>query len=159
MASALPGEGSMGDFERQRRLGRLEAEVLYLSAFYQAVTFDDEDGTWVHIGQFPIGPLWNRPVVELLIDIPGGTPGYPQVALEWFWTDKGLRTHSGKTVAHFFTDGSSYADAEHLAKGWGHFCLHLDSWVPAPPSDLSKGHSLKSFLEVISLVFHSQLKV
>ena len=147
----------MADLVLQRRLGRLEAEVLHLFPIYGAVGYDDIGASWVYIERFPIGSNWNRSEVQILVDIPNGNPDYPSVPPKWFWTFKDLKTRNGKSLDHFFIDGSSNADPQYLKKGWGHFCIYVNNWKPTPANDLARGHSLVSYLEMISFVFHSQL--
>ena len=48
----------MTDLERQRRLSRLETEALVLARQYRVVNYDRQDGTWLHIKHFPVGPGW-----------------------------------------------------------------------------------------------------
>jgi hypothetical protein len=122
----------MLDFELQRRLKRLQIEALYLARRYGETRYDRQDGTWLHIKRFPIGHGWNKLHVEILLDVPSGTPGYPQVAPTWFWTDCDLKTRDGQSINHFFTSRLSYADSQYLEKGWGHFCIHVQSWCPSP---------------------------
>ena len=149
----------MTDVELQRRLSRLQIEALYLARRYGDVQYDPQQGTWVHIKHFPIGAGWNLSSIELLIDIPYGTPGYPQLAPSWFWTDSDLRTNDNRPIQHFFTTGSSLADARHLAKGWGHFCVHPKSWRPSPGNAITRGDSLLTYTELIRKVFHDRQKL
>jgi hypothetical protein len=149
----------MTDLERQRRLSRLETEALVLARQYRVVNYDRQDGTWLHIKHFPVGPGWNKSDVELLLDIPHGTPGYPQVAPSWFWTDGDLRTREGQPIQHFFISDSSHADAQHLEKGWGHFCVHVTSWRPAAVYALTRGDSLLTYAELIRVVFYDRRRL
>lgn len=143
-----------------RRRNRLQAEVQLLAQRYREVSFDRQDASWVHIGKFPVPGGWNRPQVEILIDVPHGNPGYPSVAPQWFWTDKDLTTADGRPVQHFFTSGgSSLADRGHLDKGWGHFCIHVNSWHPASGLRLREGHNLLSYLDLIAAVFRDRKRL
>lgn len=146
----------MPDFETQKRLARLNTEALYLARKYGVVNYDRQDGTWLHIAHFPIGPGWNKTHVELLLDVPRGTPGYPQVAPTWFWTDRDLRTHDGRKVGHFFQEGSSHADHIHLDKGWGHYCVHVRAWHPSSGLSITQGDSFLTYVELIRVVFHDK---
>jgi hypothetical protein len=146
------------DLETRRRLGRLQAEALLLSQRLGDVRFDTQSGTWFYVERFPISPGWNKSHVEILIDIPCGTPGYPSVPPEWFWTDHDIRTDTGQSIYHFFTRGPS-ADKEHLDRGWGHFCIHLIGWRPAGGTDLLSGHSLVSYLNLIAAVFRDRRRL
>ncbi|MFE3205720.1 E2/UBC family protein [Embleya sp. NPDC059237] len=141
-----------------RRRSRLQAEVQLLAQRYREVGFDRQDASWVHIGNFPVPAGWNRPRVEILIDIPHGNPGYPSVAPQWFWTDRDLRTADGRSVRHFFTSGaaSGLVDRSHLDKGWGHFCIHARSWHPSSGLRLREGHNLLSYLDLITAVFRDR---
>lgn len=140
-----------------RRKSRLQAEVHLLAQRYGEVDFDKQDGTWVHIGSFAVPPGWNKQRVEILIDIPHGNPGYPSVAPQWFWTDRDLTTADGRAISHFFTSGgSNLADKSYTAKGWGHFCIHVQTWRPASGLRLREGHSLLSYLDLIAAVFRDR---
>lgn len=146
----------MPDLTRQLLLSRLDVEARYIARIYQtAVNFDSTDGTWLYVSRFPTAPGWNKPEVEILLDVP---PGYPAVAPEHFWTDKKLGTADGRTVAHWFGQGMSQ-NPERLNKGWGQFCIHLRSWVPASGRNLKAGDSFLTVLELISVVFNEQKKL
>lgn len=143
-----------------RRKSRLKAEVHLLAQRYGRVNFDTQDGTWVHISSFQVPPGWNKRRVEILIDIPPGNPGYPSVAPQWFWTDRDLTTADGRSISHFFTEGNaSIADENYTEKGWGHFCIHTETWRPASGFKLREGHSLLSYLDLISTVFRDRTRL
>ncbi|MFJ4539375.1 E2/UBC family protein [Streptomyces tibetensis] len=142
------------DFDTAVRVSRLQYEAHFLGRKYGTVQIDRQDGTWVHIKNFEIPPGWNKKSVQLLIDIPHGTPGYPSVTPQWFWTDQDLRTSDGLPINHFFVAESSFNDAKYVRKGWGHFCIHLHAWHPSV--DISKGHSLVSYLDLISYAFRDR---
>ncbi|MFF8866031.1 E2/UBC family protein [Streptomyces sp. NPDC015139] len=144
----------MADFDSTRRVSRLQYEAYFLARKYGEVQVDRQDGTWVHIKTFAIPAGWNKRSVQILIDIPHGTPGYPQVAPQWFWTDHDLRTVEGLPISHFFTEESSFSEARYVSKGWGHFCIHLMKWHPS--TDMKRGHSLVSYLDLISMVFRDR---
>jgi hypothetical protein len=143
------------DFETRRRLSRLRAEALLLSQRFGDVRFDTRSGTWLYVERFPISPGWNKAHIELLIDIPPGTPGYPSVPPEWFWTDHDLRTEQDQPLNHFFTRGPG-TDKEHLSQGWGHFCVHLIGWRPMGGADFMRGHSLVTYLDLIATIFRDR---
>jgi len=143
------------DLETRRRLSRLKTEALLLSQRFGDARFDTESGTWFYIERFPIAAGWNKSHIEVLIDIPYGTPGYPSVPPEWFWTDHDLRTNEGQSLNHFFTRGPS-ADRRHVDHGWGHFCVHLIGWRPAGGADLLHGHSLITYLDLIAAIFRDR---
>lgn len=141
------------------RLSRLEAEVLLLARRYGAVSYDRADGAWVYVERFPVPHGWNKSEVEILIDIPWSSPGYPSVAPEWFWTDRDLKTSDNHSIGHFFTAGTAAGNGEYLDRGWGHFCVHLNEWRPAGASNPSSGHNLLSYLNLISMIFHDQRRL
>jgi hypothetical protein len=145
----------MNDLETRRRLSRLKTEALMLSRRFSDARFDTESGTWFYVERFPIAAGWNKSHIEILIDIPHGTPGYPSVPPEWFWTDHDLRTNEGQSLNHFFTRGPS-TDREHLDHGWGHFCVHLIGWRPAGGADMLRGHSLLTYLDLIATIFRDR---
>jgi hypothetical protein len=139
----------------------LEAEVLYLARRFGPVRYDDQDATWLLIETFPIPTGWNKRQVSILVDVPAGTPGYPQLAPQWFWTDRDLRTSLGQPIAHFFAGAGTGGgtNQEHWQRGWGHFCLHVRSWHPVLATaqrDLRAGDSLLTYLELIAMVFHDR---
>jgi Prokaryotic E2 family E len=142
------------DFDTRVRVSRLQYEAYFIGRKYGTVQIDRQDGTWAHVKKYYIPPGWNKKIVQILIDIPHETPGYPSVAPQWFWTDHDLRTIDGRPINHFFTQGGSFSDARYIKKGWGHFCIHLKDWHPS--ADASKGHSLLSYLDLISLTFRDQ---
>lgn len=139
-----------------RRTARLSAEAKLLAPHYSGITFDKKDGTWLHVPHFPLPPGWSKREVEILIDIPYGNPGYPTVAPQWFWTDRDLRTSSGKWINHFFSSASGHTSAEYLRKGWGHFCVHVSEWHPATGGRIGEGHTLQSYLNLIATIFRDR---
>lgn len=139
------------DLDARKRIGRLRAESMYITRQFGDVRFDQEDGTWFYVTSFELPNGWNKSTVELLIDIPSGTPGYPSVAPQWFWTDHDLCTHRGLPIGHFF---KANPDQIHDAKGWGHFCVHANEWRPSRGTDLKNGHSLITYLNLIRTIFH-----
>lgn len=121
------------------------------------VRYDREDGTWLYIERLPIPAGWNKATADILIDIPSGTPGYPQTAPQWFWTNRDLTTQSGQEIGHFFKKvGNQGVDEEHWRKGFGHFCIHLNSWHASTGSALEQGDTLLSYLHVILHVFQDK---
>lgn len=143
------------DFETRRLLSRLRTEALLLSQRFGEVRFDTKGGAWFYVERFPIAPGWNKSHIEILIDVPRGTPGYPSVPPEWFWTDHDIQTGAGQSINHFFTRGPS-SDKEHLSQGWGHFCVHLIGWRPAGGADFLRGHSLITYLDLIAAIFRDR---
>ncbi|MCP3797971.1 hypothetical protein NLX83_01740 [Allokutzneria sp. A3M-2-11 16] len=143
----------MSDLETTLRISRLRAESYELSKRYPEVTFDTKDGMWLHVKSLEIAKGWNRKRIEVLIDIPCGTPGYPSVAPQWFWADHDLKTDTGQPISHFFSRGLNEADQQYTDKGWGHFCVHVNRWNPAGAGNLTKGHSLITYLDLIRAVF------
>ncbi|MFF7637045.1 E2/UBC family protein [Kitasatospora sp. NPDC008050] len=143
-----------------RRRSRLQAEVQLIAQHYREVNFDTKDASWLHVGRFPVPRGWNRPHVEILIDVPHGNPGYPSVAPQWFWTDRDLRTSDGRSIQHFFTSADySLADQSYLDKGWGHFCIHVTSWHSSNGLRLREGHTLLSYLDLIAAVFRDRKRL
>jgi len=147
------------DLATRTRIGRLQTEALELARRYRSVSYDREDGTWFYIEKLAMPPGWNKQYVDILIDIPWGNPGYPSVAPQWFWTDQDLATSSGRSIQHFFTRGSSFADRQHLDKGWGHFCVHINQWRPAGGRNWQQGHSLISYLDLIKTIFRDRKRL
>lgn len=147
------------DLATQKRVGRLQTEAHDLGRRFGSVSFDREDGAWFYVEKLAMPPGWNKQSVGILIDIPWGTPGYPSLAPEWFWTDDDLATSSGKSINHFFTHGSGYSDRQHLDKGWGHFCVHLNQWQAKSGSSWRQGHSLVSYVDLIQAIFRDHRRL
>lgn len=145
--------------ETARRKGRLQTESLHLAKRYGPVRFDTIDGAWLHIKHFALPPGWNKKEVEILIDVPWGTPGYPSVAPQWFWTDHDLKTETGRPIGHFFAEGAGNSDRKHINAGWGHFCVHMNEWHPSAGNDILNGHSLIAYLNLIRVIFHERPKL
>ena len=140
-----------------QRKERLKAEALHLGRRYGEIEYDREDGMWFHVKNFGLPPGWNKKSVNILIDIPAGNPGYPSVSPQWFWVDRLLRTDDGRAIGHFFAEaGTSHADSQYLANGWGHFCIHVDAWRPSRTATFTNGHSLSNYLDLIDMVFRDR---
>src|SRR5437763_1245445 len=89
------------------RLARLKAEAPFVvNKFKVNVNYDKTGATWFHVERLPLPPGWNRSFADVLIDIPQGTPGYPQVGPDWFWTNRDLATNDGRSISSFFKLGS-----------------------------------------------------
>ncbi len=150
----------MADLATKARIERLRAESIVVARRFGPVRFDQSDGTWFLIDQFPIARGWNQNQVAILLDIPSGTPGYPHIQLDLFWTDRELTTDDGQKIGHFFDEASPYQGSqEYYNKGWGHFCIHLQSWHPSPENDVTHGDSILTYLEVINSVFRDRKKL
>lgn len=153
---ALAGDG-MQFTEKQRRLGRLRAEAHLVANRYGVnVRYDKEDGTWFHIARLPIPAGWNHTTADILIDIPHGTPGYPQVAPQWFWTNRDLMSSDGRPIGHFFKLGQQSVDQKHWERGFGHFCIYMNNWQASGDTAIESGDNLLSYLHIILQVFHDK---
>lgn len=144
----------MKDLATRQRLSRLRAECILLTKKYGEARFDTQDGSWVYVPNFPIASGWNKSHVEILLDIPWGSPGYPSQAPQWFWTDSDLVTSDGRPISHFFV--GSETERDYIDKNWKHFCVHVKAWRPAGASNLTAGHSLLSYTELISAIFRDR---
>jgi len=142
----------------QMRVARLKAEARRVSyKFGVNVNYDNEDGTWFHVERLTLPPGWNRPFADILIDVPHGTPGYPQVAPQWFLTNSDLATSDGRPISRFFKLGQhENVNAEDWEKGWGSFCMYLKSWKPLTGAAFDQGDTLVTYLQIIMQVFHDQ---
>lgn len=142
------------------RKSRLRAELQLLAARYGEVSFDQQDGTWVLVRHFPLPAGWSKQEVAILIDVPSGNPGYPQVAPTHFWTDRSLRTKSGQPMGHFFTESVGHlANPKYVELGWGQFCVYIRGWRAAGGIRLQEGHTLLSYLDLISMIFRDRHKL
>jgi hypothetical protein len=147
----------MQSLETKRRCDRLQAEALLVKQnFHVNVNFDKLDGTWFHVQALRIPRGWNYSAVDILLDIPHGTPGYPQIPPEWFWVNRDLRTSDGRTIGHFFELGEVTVDEVNWNNGFGHFCLHLKVWRPNSGIDFARGDNLLTYLHAVMRVFYSR---
>ncbi|MBF6446607.1 hypothetical protein IU429_02895 [Nocardia elegans] len=137
--------------ETERRISRLKSEAVLIGMRFGEASYDQKDGAWLHVPHFGMPQGWNTDTVGILIDVPWGTPGYPVVAPQWFWTNRDLATNDGTSIDHFFTGDR---DPAYQSQGWGHFCVHLNDWKPANGLSLRSGHSLLTYLNLIWTIFH-----
>ncbi len=144
------------DDETNRRLGRLVTEKIHIEHKYRDVSIDEEAAKWVKLDFFPLPTGWNKTHTQIMIDIPNGTPGYPQVMPHWFWADKDLKVKDSNgrewDVDHFF-------ETDNAKRDFAHFCIHLNQWQPGPGLMLPQGDSLLSFLAAIEVVFLDATKL
>jgi uncharacterized protein Usg len=155
----MGGEG-MQYSETTRRLSRLRAEAHLVSGKFDLnVHYDRVEGSWFHIERFPLPVGWNRSTADILIDIPHGSPGYPNVAPQWFWTNWDLATSDGQPIGHFFKIGQHKVDQIYWSKGYGHFCVYVREWRPFNSPSLELGDNLLKYLQIVVKVFHERQKI
>jgi hypothetical protein len=146
--------------DTRKRISRLRKEAFELARRYGNVRFDEIDGSWLFVEGFKLPRGWNKDQVNILIDVPWGSPGYPSVAPQWFWTDNDLKTSEGSSIGHFFTaGGSGHTRADYVELGWGHFCIHMNEWRPAGGIAVLDGHSLITYLDLIRAVFNDRRRL
>lgn len=144
-------------YETQKRCQRLQAEAqLVENALHVSVSYDKTDGTWFHVAALPIPPGWNYPAVDILIDIPHTTPGYPSLKPAWFWVNRSLKTSDSRSIGHFFKQGDASVDDYHWKKGYGKFCIHVNVWKPLSGAQMARGDNLLTYLRIIKQVFHDR---
>ncbi|WP_143549034.1 E2/UBC family protein [Rhodococcus sp. ACS1] len=152
------------NLETRIRVSRLRAESIALSKLYGEVSFDRDDASWLYVPHFPLPSGWNKREVAILVDIPWRAPDtYPSTTPQWFWTDNNLRTHDGRPLGHFFhhphtaSGHNESEERERLARGWGHFCIYMESWTPAlGAADWQRGTSLITYLNMIKATFNNR---
>ena len=119
------------------RVQRVYQEAMLLAWQFGVVDYDDEDGRWVHILEFPLPTGWDREKTGLLLMLPDG---YPHVPPNGFYIDRFLRTRSGRRVEHYFEEQGGYNP--YAEKGWGWFCIHLGRRAWRPAGDVRRGDNL-----------------
>jgi len=136
------------------RIQRIAYEVALAASRYshtKSAEFDDEDGSWVVIKDFPLPPGYNYERTDVLVLLP---PNYPQTPPDWFYVDDNLRLANGAEPDHVFYNDTLYDPNDELfgsappqMRGWTACCLHIRSWKPA--ANPLNGHSLLSVCELI----------
>jgi hypothetical protein len=126
---------------------RVYQEALLLARQFGVVDYDEEDGQWVRIPEFPLPEGWGRPVTELLLVLPSG---YPHMPPNGFFIDRHLRTQSGHRIDHCFEERGEYNP--YAAKGWAWFCIHLDRQAWRPTGDILHGDNLVKLAMLIRAI-------
>ncbi|MFQ3611927.1 MAG: E2/UBC family protein [Fimbriimonadales bacterium] len=137
---------------KNARLQRITSECVLCAISYsqtKSAQYDDVEGTWVVISDFPLPEGYNYETTDILILLP---PNYPLSPPDWFYVDHNLRLRNGKRLSHVFYDLTSHDPNRQRMeppqqKGWTGCCLHIRSWKPA--NDPLSGHSLLSVCELI----------
>ncbi len=119
-----------------RRMGRLQQEVLALALHYGEVDFDDDEGTWVVVRHFPLPAFLRRAHSGLLFKL---DVAYPEIPPYGAYLDRGLRLH-----AYYHDDTSDLA-----AMGWAWFCCHFENGWRAKP-DVWSGDNLMTAAAALS---------
>ncbi len=140
------------------RLQRIAYEAALAATHYsqtKQASYDDEDGEWVIIHDFPLPRGYNYTTTDVLILLPRH---YPQTPPDWFYVDYNLRLANGQRPPHVFYGDTSYdpnrgqfREAPPALKGWTACCLHIHEWRPA--ANPLAGHSLLSVCELIKKAF------
>lgn len=147
----LIGGNAMQDSETACRLNRLSAEAQLVGNWFDVqINYDEACGTWFHIERFPLPTGWNRATVDILVDIPHSSPGYPFVTPQWFWTNWDLVTSDGRLISHFFKIGQEQVDRIRWSKGYGHFYIPVQDWQPCSDCTLRTGDTLLKYLQMIA---------
>jgi hypothetical protein len=115
---------------------RLKLEVFCLAQKYRDVNWDETEGRWVQILNFPLPPGLGKSSISVLIIIPDLYPQHPPI---WVYIDKGLGIGS-----HYFEEKSRNNPYSHL--GWAGYCIEVKDgkWVPTPT--IWGGSNLLSYL-------------
>lgn len=142
-----------------QRLSRIAKECA-LSAVHYSTTrrasYDDEDGSWAIIHDFPLPKGYNYDSTDVLVLLP---EDYPLTPPDWFYVDNNLRLADGRGPEHLFYEDAIHIDPNEPLEGqqhpqligWTACCLHIVEWKPA--GDPLKGHSLLSVCELIKRAF------
>jgi hypothetical protein len=141
-----------------QRMQRLMTEVALAALRYSSThraEYDDEEGSWVIIKDFPLPEGYNYDRTDVLILLP---KNYPQTPPDWFYVDAELMLENGDEPDHVFYDDITFDPNEELfedappqMRGWTGCCLHIYDWQPA--ADPLQGHSLLSVCELIKEAF------
>ena len=126
---------------------RVYREALLLARQFGVVDYDEEDGQWVRIPDFPLPEGWGQPVTELLLVLPAG---YPHVPPNGFFIDRRLRIQMGHRIDHYFEERSEYNPL--AGKGWAWFCIHLDRHAWRPTADVLRGDNLVKLAMLIRAI-------
>lgn len=141
------GQGKRGSAMSRAQARRVYQEALLLARQFGMVDYDEEDGHWVRIPDFPLPEGWDRPVTELLLVLPSG---YPHVPPNGFFIDRYLRTQRGRRIDHYFEERGEYNP--YSEKGWAWFCIHLDRNAWRPTGDVLRGDNLVKLVALIRAI-------
>lgn len=130
-----------------RRAQRILQEIALLATRFDAINYDDEDFTWVHIPHFELPAGWNRDTTGLLILLP---PAYPHVPPNGFYIDQRLRTRRGESISHYFQEQGPNNPLG--SKGWAWYCIHADKGNWSPTASVFHGDNLLKYIELIRAV-------
>ncbi|MGQ9656900.1 MAG: E2/UBC family protein [Fimbriimonadales bacterium] len=141
-----------------QRVQRILKETALAAVRYSAThsaQYDDEEGSWVIIKDFPLPEGYSDTHTDVLILLP---KNYPQTPPDWFYVDDELTLENGDEPDHMFYDDTSvdpnfemFEDTMPQLRGWTGCCLHIREWKPA--ADPLQGHSLLSVCELIKQAF------
>lgn len=130
-----------------RRDQRILQEIALLATRFDAINYDDEDFTWVHLPCFELPAGWSKRTTELLILLP---PAYPQVPPNGFFIDQRLRTRRGGAVDHYYEDQGPQNPLG--SKGWAWYCIHADRGNWSPTASVLHGDNLLKYVELIRTI-------
>ena len=114
----------------------------FLERFGDKVRLERSGGTILVIFQeYDLGAAYNPRIVELMIQLP---PGYPNSALDMYWTNPSVRLHTGAMPAqcgHHVTIGEVQWQrwSRHPTKGWRSGIDSLKTFYASVRRDVSRG--------------------
>ncbi len=126
------------------RIARLAAEVHALASRYGAVTWDDAEGRWILVHQYPLPRGISKTYSAVLIDVPGR---YPDVQPDGWYMDIDLTYSDRSRIAHLIVENDDYNKYRGLGYAW--FCRHLKDWEPV--GGIWGGDNLVSYFEWIGI--------
>ncbi len=122
--------------ENKKKLQRVYEEVVQIARRYQTVDYDEEEGTWVCIPEFPMPKGWNKVATALMFELPSN---YPHMPPDGFYIDQHMKKYGSLMIPYFENNNrhNRYAD-----RGWAWFCLHLNKHAWRPKTNILAGDSL-----------------
>jgi len=143
-----PLEDSRAPRPRDRRRERVEREVYMIASRFAhtgGVHYDEENGDWLMIPNYPLPARWRQRRCNLLIVFPAGYPETPPIG---FYLNRRFQLKSGGRDHHFA--GQAYYGAADLREaGWHWYCVHIAAGAWQPQADHTKPDNMWTFLNMV----------
>ena len=112
-------------------------------AHRQGVNYDERNGDWLQLPEYPLPARWQEPSCSLLILFPDT---YPSTAPIGFYLNRSLAFKDGGRDPHL-TGRALDGAPELLDLGWFWYCVTIPGWRPS--ANYREPDNLFSFLALV----------